>query len=90
MPRRAPVRDPALSVLVAEPGLSLASKGLAVYCLTRPRRPITYAELFRISADPMVLVRAAAAELIQAGLVDKLPGRGRGDRSGGGIILRVS
>jgi hypothetical protein len=85
---RAPVRDPALSVLMAEPGLSLASKGLAVYLLTRPPRVVRYSELFSTSSDPMVLVRAAAAELVKAGLVEPVPGRGRGNRDDGGIILR--
>jgi hypothetical protein len=83
-----PVRDPALTILTAEPGLSLAAKGLACYLLTRPPRPVTYAELFRSSSDGMPFVRAAVAELLAVGLIVTVPGRSRGrPRDTGGIML---
>jgi hypothetical protein len=92
MRSRAYVHEPALSILMAEPGLSMASKAIACYCLTRPPRVISYAELFQVNSDPMVLVRAACAELIHCGLVESVPGRriganGRSAREGG-IRLR--
>jgi hypothetical protein len=87
MPRPA-VPSPALTVLTAEPGLSLSAKGLAVYLLSRPPRTITRAELFRSTADPMARIDAAIRELLAAGLVDRVPPRRRGDRTSGGIVLR--
>jgi hypothetical protein len=67
MPRsRAAIYAPALTVLTAEPGLSLAAKGLAAYLLSRPPRPITRAELFRSSSDPMPLIDGAVRELEHA------------------------
>lgn len=90
MPKvRQPVRDPALAVLMREPGLTLAAKAVACYCLTVPPRLIRYSELFSTSADPMPMVRAACAELVKVGLVEHVPGRGRGNRDGGGIQLRT-
>ncbi|HEX8135207.1 MAG TPA: hypothetical protein VF880_17485 [Actinomycetes bacterium] len=83
-----PVSSPALTVLTAEPGLSLAAKGLAAFVLSRPPRPITFAELFRSTSDPMPLIAGAAAELVAAGMVERVPGRGRGRRDTGGIVLR--
>jgi hypothetical protein len=88
MPKQ-PIRDPALSVLMAEPGLSLAAKGLATYLLTRPPRPVTRAELFSTSTDPMPMINGAIAELLAVGLVETVPGRGRGrPRDTSGIQLR--
>jgi hypothetical protein len=87
-PSRAPIKAPALTILTAQPGLSLAAKGLAAFVLTRPPRPITYAELFRSTSDPMPMISGAAAELIAAGMVERVPGRGRGRRDTGGIVLR--
>ena len=87
---RAPIRDPALTVLTAEPGLSLAAKGLACYLLSRPVRPISRAELFSANKDPMPLINGAIAELLAVGLVVTVPGRGRGrPRDTAGIILRT-
>jgi hypothetical protein len=84
----APIREPGLSILCAEPGLSLAAKGLASYLLTRPQRPITFAELFRVNADPMPLIHGAVRELEAAGMVERVPGRGRGwPRDTSGIRL---
>jgi hypothetical protein len=74
----APIREPGLSILCAEPGLSLAAKGLASYLLTRPPRPVTFAELFRANADPMPLIHGAVRELEAAGMVERVAGRGRG------------
>jgi hypothetical protein len=85
---RAPIKAPALTILTAQPGLSLAAKGLAAFVLTRPPRPITYAELFRSTSDPMPMISGAAAELIAAGMVERVPGRGRGRRDTAGIMLR--
>jgi hypothetical protein len=87
-PSRAPITAPALTVLTAEPGLSLAAKGLAAFVLSRPRRPITFAELFRCTSDPMPLISGAAAELVDAGMVERVPPRRRGDRASGAIVLR--
>jgi hypothetical protein len=87
MPNRAPIKAPALTVLTGEPGLSLGAKGLAAYVLSRPPRVIRYAELFTSSADPMPIIRMAAAELIRCGLVVAVPAKGRGNRDGGGIRL---
>jgi hypothetical protein len=89
MPAKGPaVKAPGLSILTAEPGLSLAAKGLAAYVLTRPARPITRAELFGSSADPMPMINGAIAELVAVGLVDTVAPKHRGDRASGGIILR--
>jgi hypothetical protein len=86
----APIKEPGLSILCAEPGLSLAAKGLASYLLTRPPRPITFAELFRANADPMPLIHGAVQELEAAGMVERVSGRGRGrPRDTAGIRLRV-
>jgi hypothetical protein len=83
-----PIPSPALIVLTAEPGLSLAAKGLASFVLSRPRRPITRAELFRSTSDGMPFIDAAIRELLDVGLVERLPPRRRGDRASGGIVLR--
>jgi len=80
--------NPTLTVLTAEPGLSLAAKGLAAFVLSRPRRPITYAELFRSTSDPMPMISGAAAELVDVGMVERVKPRRRGDRTSGGIVLR--
>jgi len=91
MPKARPlIRDPALCVLTAEPGLSLAAKGLAAYLLTRPPRPVTRGELFSISSDPMPMINGAIRELVACGLVETVPGRGRGrPRDTAGIRLRT-
>jgi hypothetical protein len=91
MPRsRTPVHDPALCVLTAEPGLSLAAKGLAAFLLSRPVRPVTRAELFSSNSDPMPMINAAIAELEHVGMIERTPGRGRGrPRDTSRIILRV-
>jgi hypothetical protein len=89
MPKR-PIHDPGLSILTAEPGLSLAAKGLAAYLLTRPPRPVTRAELFSANSDGMPMINGAIAELLAVGLVETVPGRGRGrPRDTAGIRLRV-
>lgn len=88
--RKQPIRDPGLSILTAEPGLSLAAKGLAAYLLTRPPRPVTRAELFSANSDPMPMISGAIAELVAVGLVETVPGRGRGrPRDSAGIQLRI-
>lgn len=89
MPRsRTPVHDPALCVLTAEPGLSLAAKGLAAFLLSRPVRPVTRAELFSSNSDGMPFINAAIAELEAVGMVERVPGRGRGrPRDTSGIQL---
>jgi hypothetical protein len=87
-PSRAPIKAPALTVLTAEPGLSLAAKGLAAFVLCRPPRPISFAELFRSTSDPMPMISGAARELLAAGMVEPVPPRRRGDRASGGIVLR--
>jgi hypothetical protein len=90
MPKQQPIRDPALCVLTAEPGLSLAAKGLAAFLLTRPPRMVTRAELFRCNSDAMPFIDGAVRELEAVGLVVKVPGRGRGrPRDTAGIQLRV-
>jgi hypothetical protein len=83
-----PVPSPALTVLTAEPGLSLAAKGLAAFVLSRPPRPISMGELFRTSSDPWPMIRGAVRELAEAGMVDVLPPRRRGLRETGAIVLR--
>jgi hypothetical protein len=83
-----PVPSPALTVLTAEPGLSLAAKGLAAFVLSRPPRPISMGELFRTSSDPWPMIRGAVRELADAGMVDVLPPRRRGLRETGAIVLR--
>jgi hypothetical protein len=85
---RAPVDSPALCMLTGEPGLSLAAKGLAALVLTRPPRPISMAELFRISSDPWPMIRGAVKELADAGMVNVIPPKRRGERASGAIILR--
>jgi hypothetical protein len=90
MPRSQPAGNmPALTVLSAEPGLSLSAKGLALFVLSRPSRPITRAELFRSNSDPMPMIDAAIRELEAVGLIERVPGRGRGrPRDTSGIQLR--
>jgi hypothetical protein len=83
-----PVPSPALTVLTAEPGLSLAAKGLAAFVLSRPPRPISMGELFRTSSDPWPMIRGAVRELADVGMVDVLPPRRRGLRETGAIVLR--
>jgi hypothetical protein len=84
----APVKAPALTILTAEPGLSLSAKGLACYLLSRPPRPVTYGELFSATSDPMSLIHYAARELEAVGMVTRVPGRGRGrPRDTSGIQL---
>ena len=89
MPRtRAPIREPALCVLTAEPGLSLSAKGLAAFLLTRPPRPITRAELFACNSDGMPFIESAIRELEAVGMVTRVAGRGRGrPRDTAGIQL---
>jgi hypothetical protein len=87
MPKPA-VAAPALTVLTAEPGLSLAAKGLAAFVLSRPPRPISMGELFRTSSDTWPMIRTAVRELADAGMVEVLPPRRRGDRATGAIQLR--
>jgi hypothetical protein len=88
--RRLPIRDPALCVLTAEPGLSLSAKGLAAFLLSRPVRPVTRAELFRTNLDAMPFIDAAIRELEALGMVERVPGRGRGrSRDTSGIQLRI-
>jgi hypothetical protein len=91
MPRtQAPIRDPALCVLTAEPGLSLAAKGLAAFLLSRPVRPVTRAELFSSNSDGMPFIESAIRELEAVGMVERVPGRGRGrPRDTSGIQLRT-
>jgi hypothetical protein len=91
MPRtRAPIREPGLTILTAEPGLSLAAKGLAAYLLTRPPRPIGRAELFASNSDAMLFIDAAIRELERAGMVERVAGRGRRrPRDTAGIQLRT-
>lgn len=79
MPRSlAPIKAPALTILTAEPGLSLAAKGLAAFLLSRPPRPVSRAELFSANADGMPFIEAAIRELEAAGMVVRVAGRGRG------------
>jgi hypothetical protein len=89
MPRNlAAVKSPVLTVLTAEPGLSLAAKGLAAFLLSRPPRPVTRAELFRSNSDGMPFIEAAIRELEQHGMVVRVAGRGRGrPRDTAGIQL---
>jgi hypothetical protein len=84
------IRDPALCVLTAEPGLSLSSKGLAAFLLSRPVRPVTRAELFRSNLDGMPFIDAAIRELEAVGMIERVPGRGRGrPRDSASIQLRI-
>ena len=85
----APIHAPALTILSAEPGLSLAAKGLAGYLLSRPPRVVTYGELFRATSDPMPMIVGAVAELASVGMVARVAGRGRGRRDNAGIILCI-
>jgi hypothetical protein len=87
---RAPIGEPALCVLTAEPGLSLAAKGLAAFLLSRPVRPVTRAELFSSNSDGMPFIESAIRELERVGMVERVAGRGRGrPRDLSGIQLRV-
>jgi hypothetical protein len=84
-----PIKAPALTVLTAEPGLSLAAKGLAAFLLSRPRRTITRVELFRSTRDGMPFIDAAIRELVDVGMVERVPTRRRdGMVEHGGIVLR--
>jgi hypothetical protein len=84
----APIHAPVLTVLTAEPCLSLASKGLAAFLLSRPRRPVPLAELFRSNSDPMPMINGAVRELESAGMVERVPIRKRdGLVERGGIQL---
>jgi hypothetical protein len=88
MPNRAPIHAPALTVLTAEPGLSLAAKGLAAFLLTRPRRPVPMVELFRATSDPMPMISGAVRELESVGMVERVATRQRdGMKERGGIQL---
>lgn len=87
-PRRPPINHPALCVVFAEPDLTLSSKGLLAYLLSRPPRVVTRAELFRQNRDGMPMVDASIRELEAAGFVMRVPTRTRdGMREGGGIQL---
>lgn len=87
-PRRAPIHAPALTALTAEPGLSLAAKGLAAFLLSRPRRPIPLAEVFRSTSDGMPFIKAAVRELVDLGMVERVATRERGGMvERGGIRL---
>jgi hypothetical protein len=87
---RLPIRDPALCVLTAEPGLSLRAKALAAFLLSRPVRPVTRGELFRSNLDAMPFIDAAIRELEAVGMIERVPDRGRGrPRDTAGIQLRI-
>jgi hypothetical protein len=87
---RLPIHAPALTILTAEPGLSLSAKGLAAFLLSRPARPVTRAELFRSNLDGMPFIEGAIRELEAVGMVERVPGRGRGrPRDTSGIQLRT-
>jgi hypothetical protein len=88
MPNRAPIKAAALTILTAQPGLSLAAKGLAAYVLSRPPRPITRGELFRSTSDGMPFIDAAMRELVNVGMVETVPPTKRRRNETGGIVLR--
>jgi hypothetical protein len=84
-----PIKAPALTVLTAEPGLSLAAKGLAAFLLSAPARPIPGADLPRAPRDGMPFIDAAIRELVDVGMVERVPTRRRdGMVEHGGIVLR--
>jgi hypothetical protein len=90
VPSLAPIRAPALTILTAEPGLSLGAKGLAAYLLSRPPRVVTRTELFSATSDPMSLVDYAIRELESVGMIEKVASRGKGrPRDTGGIRLKI-
>jgi hypothetical protein len=80
---------PALTILTAQPSMSLSAKGLAAFLLSRPPRVITRAELFRSNRDGMPFIDAAISELEAVGMIERVAGRGRGrPRDTAGIVLR--
>jgi hypothetical protein len=90
MAQRSAGNMPALTVLTAEPGLSLGAKGLAAFLLSRPPRTVTREELFRSTSDPMSLIDYAIRELVAVGMIEQVPGRGRGrPRDTSGVQLRA-
>jgi hypothetical protein len=83
-----PITAQELRVVLADPGLSFAAKGVLALVLSRPPGAVVATgELFASSADPMPLVEEAVAELVQAGLVASTrPGRAAGT-AGGGVVF---
>jgi hypothetical protein len=85
---RQPVSSQELRVVLADPGLSFAAKGVLALVLSCPAGAvIATGALFAQSADPMAVVERAVAELVQAGLlVTTPPGRAAGSTVGGVVI----
>jgi hypothetical protein len=83
-----PVSARELRVVLADPGLSFAAKGVLALVLSHPAGAVIgTGELFAASADPMPLVERAVAELVQAGLLATTPpGRAAGGTTGGVVI----
>ncbi len=79
-----------LRVVLADPGLSFAAKGVLALVLARPPAAVIDAgELFAASADPMPAIEEAVAELVQAGLLNRTPpGRAAGSTAGGVVFGR--
>ncbi len=76
-------------MVLCDPGLSFAAKGVLGLVLTcPPGAVIGTGELFAASADPMPLVERAVAELVQAGLLATTPpGRTASSTTAGGVVI---
>jgi hypothetical protein len=83
-----PITARELRGVLADPGLSLAAKGVLALVWSRPAGAvIVTGELFAASADPMPVIEEAVAELVQAGLLASTrPGRSTGT-AGGGVVF---
>jgi hypothetical protein len=77
-----------LRVMLADPGLSFAAKGVLGLVLSRPPGAVIAAgELFASSADPMPVIERAVAELVQAGLLATTPPSRAADSAAGGVVI---
>jgi hypothetical protein len=83
-----PITARELRAVLADPGVSLAAKGVLALVLSRPAGAVIgTGELFAASADPMPVVERAVGELVQAGLLGTTePGRSAGIAAGGVVF----
>ncbi len=83
-----PVSARALRVVLADPGLSFAAKGVLALVLSRPPGAVIGSgELFAASADAMAVVERAVAELVHAGLLATTPPGRAADSTAGGVVI---
>jgi len=85
---RQPVTARELRVVLCDPGLSFAAKGVLALVLSRPAGAvIASGALFAQSADAMAVVERAVAELVHAGLLATTPPGRAADSTAGGVVI---